>query len=638
LLIHSFESLFSFLFLFLSHSFDRSLSMSLSAVRTFLLCTILLLLQTPRLVSAADTAAPAQPPGSSDDWTGWGGNVYNNRWNVKNTKLNSTNVDKLVQNCKIDYPGGVAATPVVLNYTAYYPTVNGSFYALNIATCQYQWQINVTAAIYDFQTPSAWTLNYSLPIARTSPQIDGSVLYFGTQALALLMAVDVTTGQHIGTYQVNDHPLAVITVSPTVYDGKLYIGTSSHEDNAPQVPTYKCCSFIGNFASFTFDRTAKKFTKVWEVKTLPEGQGWAGAGVWGSQPSIDPIRKQIFIGTGNLLTYPETYKQCANGPVSCLPENVWQDSIVALDLATGKVNWRESITPLDVWNGACGYPGQPISSSTLCPPAVGPDADFAMAPAFVPASLGDGTTGVDSVVVGQKSGNIFNFNAITGAMAWNTTIGTDNAGGWLSWGVAVDAAKIYFTGINYGLKSWALKPAGPTITNSAWGSLSLKTGDPVWEQQVPDGLLAYAPPGIVNDVVFVGQSGGSTTQIPGAVFALSKDTGAVVYKIPVDGVQNSGTVAKGGFLMFGTGYAFRNPFNTGSFYVYALPGAIADAIADMAAQAAAKASQEAKASASATKTGSAASSPTKKSAATKMSGNVMMTAIYLLSALAFIHF
>jgi hypothetical protein len=353
------------------------------------------------------------------------------------------------------------------------------------------------------------------------------------------------------------------------------------------------------------------------VSTLPAGQGWSGAGVWGSQPSIDPVRKQIFIGTGNIYTYPIEFLHCKNDTASCLPDGVWQDSIVALDLNTGKVNWRRTITPLDGWVQACGYPGAPTSQSPLCPESPGPDADFGMAPTFVPAALGDGTTGNDSVVVGQKSGNVFNLNAVTGDVQWIVAAGGDSTGSWLSWGIAIDRTSVYFTIINYGSKNWTLKPSGVSINNSAWGSLSLKTGDYAWETPVPDNLLAYAPPGLVNDVVFVGQSGGATTQISGAVFALSKDQGKILHRIPVEGVQNGGIMAKGGFVMFGTGYSFRNPFNRGSFYVFALPGAVDKAKADIASKLGSTASS------------SASPSGTRKAgAASRLGGGGMLTAVY----------
>jgi outer membrane protein assembly factor BamB len=552
----------------------------LTALSSLLSCALL-----AAAAAAGNTNAPAQPPANFDEWTGWGGNVYNNRWNSKNTDINSTSVASLAQNCKLDYPVGVSATPVVLNYIVYYPTANGSFYALNIATCQFEWQLDVAKIISDFAPLSALTKTYSLAIARTSPQIDGNVLYFATQASALLVAVDLTTGAYLGAVQINNHPLAISTLSPTVYGGKVFVGTSSHEDAASNDATYKCCTFVGNFAAYTFNRKTKKFTLVWEVHTLPLGQGWSGVGVWGSQPSIDPARNQVFIGTGNIYSYPTEYEHCINKTASCLPSGVWQDSIVALDIATGKENWRQTITPLDGWVQACGFAGAATSNSPLCPEAPGPDADFGMAPTFVPAALGDGTSGHDTIIVGQKNGNVYSLNAATGDIDWTIPVGGDNSGSWLSWGVAVDSASIYYTAINYGAKNWTIKTSGASINNSAWGALKLKTGDHVWETPCPDYELAYTPPGLVNDILFVGQSGSGTDKVSGAVLALSKTTGGILNTLPVESVQNGGIVAKAGFVMFGTGYAYRNPFDSGSFYVYALPGAVAEAKEQMAAMA-----------------------------------------------------
>jgi outer membrane protein assembly factor BamB len=594
------------------------------------LLLLLLLLQAPSQTLAADNGAPAAPPGNFDEWTGFGGNVYNNRWNYENSQINSTSVGQLTQNCKLDYPGGVAATPVIVNFTAYYPTINGSFYALDYVTCQYEWQINVTQLIWDFQVPSAPTLNHSIMAARTSPQIDpnAGILYFGTQALALLIAVDLKSGRHLATTQVNDHPLAICTMSPTLYGGKIFIGASSHEDAGPNDPSYQCCSFIGNFAAFTFDRTSGTFTKAWEVKTLPEGQGWAGAGVWGPGPPVDPVRNQIFFGTGQIMAYPDAYTHCKSEGPGCLPGNVWQDSIVAVDVNTGNMNWRYSTSPLDDWLQICGPPNQPTSKSPLCPGSVGPDSDFGMAPAFVPAALGEGPEN-DSIVAGQKNGNICSLNAATGAVQWTMHIGGSTAGSWLSWGLAVDASRVYYTALNYAAMNWTLTPSGAVVNNSAWGALDLKTGAHIWETAVPDNRqLAYAPPGVVNDLVFVGAGGSSTVRIPGSVNALSLKDGSIVKTLPVASVQDGGIVARGGFVLFGTGYAYRNPFNAGSFYVYALPEAI------VAAKAAEITRILSTATAMSLPPTLLPQNPIKKNGANRMERSVTLTAIYTASLLA----
>lgn len=349
----------------------------MSSSQSFRLLVCAVLLQTLRIVSAATAGAPAQPP-SNTDWTGWGGNVYNNRWASTNTQINSSTISDLELHCKLDYPLGVSATPVVLNNIVYYPTSNGSFYALNLGTCEYEWQVNVTKVCWDFQPLSLLQQNNSLPMSRTSPQIDGNTLYFATQAHALIVAVDLKTGNVLATVRVNDHPLAILTMSPTVYKGTIFIGASSQEESATLDPQYdgKCCNFVGNFAAFSFDRSTKKFKQLWNMNTLPIGKGWSGASVWGSQPSIDPLRNQVFIGTGNTYIYPSAYIHCLNQSASCLPDDVWQESVIALDIPSGKVNWRKTVSPLDAWVMVCGYAGENITHSPLCPEHPGPDSDF----------------------------------------------------------------------------------------------------------------------------------------------------------------------------------------------------------------------------------------------------------------------
>jgi outer membrane protein assembly factor BamB len=418
-------------------------------------------------------------------------------------------------------------------------------------------------------------------------------------------------------------------MSPTVYNGNIFIGASSQEESASVDPGYVCCDFVGNFAAFTFDRPTKKFKQLWNLNTLPLGKGWSGASVWGSQPSIDPTRDQVFIGTGNTYTYPIEFEKCVNQSASCMPDDVWQESIVAVDIPSGKVNWRQSISPLEGWVMVCGYAGAPTSKSPLCPDRPGPDSDFAMAPTFVPAALGDGTTGDDSVVVGQKNGNVYSFDAVTGDNHWTVNTGPNSKAGSLSWGIAVDDSQIYFTNINFGSHAMTLQPSGGSINNSAFGALSLKTGAIVWETACPDNQLAYSPPVVVNDIVFVGQSGSGTVKIPGAVLALSKTTGSILHSWPVDSVQHSGITVQGGFIMFGTGYQYENPFNNGSLYVFGLPHAIEAAKAQPAASA------PRVTPAGAGKTGNKTTGSGKKSVASRMGGGtVVLTAIYPLVVLA----
>lgn len=499
---------------------------------------------------------------TSSEWSGWGGNIFNNRWASKDVRLSSQAVRRLSQQCKIDHPIGVSATPVVVDSVVYYPTWSGALVALNYTSCEVQWQVNVTKIVLDFAPITGSTLLTS-PVSRTSPAIDGDVLYFGTQTHALVIAVNRHNGNFLGWQQINYHPVAVVTQSPTFYDGKLFVGASSYEESAAFIPNYTCCSFIGNMAALTFDRSAGKFHVVWNETMLPLDTEWSGVGVWGSQPAIDPGRKQVFIATGNPYTNPPEFDKCANESASCLPADVLQESVIAYDINSGKQNWVHRISPLDAWNGACLFAG----TIPNCPPAPGIDADFGMAPSFIPSNYQLHPQG-DVVVLGQKNGILYSLSAKTGTLLWSTLTSPDGYAGGLSWGVAADNSRVYFTAINFNNVTWQLEPSNKTIQNSAYGAASLATGKLLWETQTPDNNLAFGPPSVVGDLVVVtraGQNNANSVNTKGGLIFLSQTTGEILGNIELDANSHSGVAAYGKKLFFGTGYSGFN--GTGSLYV-----------------------------------------------------------------------
>lgn len=296
---------------------------------------------------------------AQQEWNGWGGNVFNNRWNPDAGQYFQSNVS-LTETCSTNYTRGVSATPAVLGDTAYYPTYSGLLVALNYKTCKPYWTFNVSQAIINYAPLTKLQEKLVFTGSRTSPVIDGDTLYIGTEKHALLMAVDRISGQHIASTQINPHPLAVATMSPTFFEGLVYIGTSSREEAAAlKVANYSCCSFVGNFAAFKLENGS--FSTVWNQTMLPLDSAWSGGAVWGSQPSIDPVRRQVFIGTGNVYTYPKSYESCRNSTQAlnltsdpCVPKNVWQETILAFDLNTGLLRWEEQLSPIDAWTAACG--------------------------------------------------------------------------------------------------------------------------------------------------------------------------------------------------------------------------------------------------------------------------------------------
>jgi glucose dehydrogenase len=525
----------------------------------------------------------------SDEWEGWGGSVFNNRWASANKHISSSSIKNIAVHCQIPHAGGVSATPSLHDGVAFYPTWGGSFVALDYENCGVKWEINVTSTIINFRAPTAFQVALSkapytggMFSSRTSAQIDkeNNVLYFGTQLHALMVAVDLTNGALLGLTQINTHEAAVVTQSPTLYENILYTGTSSVEELvAGVIPGYKCCSFVGNAMALRFDRGTGRFTTVWNLSMLPpdhpaagkndnSSSSWSGIGIWGSQPAIDPGRRHVFYATGNVYTVPDGYLNCTDEKyspsttqnASCLPERVWQNAVLALDLLTGDVAWIKRFGPLDVWVIACGVTGV-VTDPVSCPGTPGPDYDFGMAPAFVP---GKGKKGQDVVTLGQKSGFLFSLAADTGDVQWSVATSPGGSLGGLSWGVAVDDQRIYFTGINAVNKPWRLQPANNTVvTNSVFGAASLADGKLLWEVPARNNDSAYTPPTAVGDIVLVGRvkPSGPVSSTDGVLVVLGKEDGKVLLEYPLNGTTFHGGVAvQDQYIVFGTGYRGSNGF------------------------------------------------------------------------------
>ena len=110
---------------------------------------------------------------------------------------------------------------------------------------------------------------------------------------------------------VDDHPAAIVTGSPVVFDGVVYIGVSSSEETLALDPTYPCCSFRGSIVALD----EKTGAMLWKTFDMPDNGGrpggYSGGAIW-QPPAIDPKRGTLFIGTGNNYSAPADVEACQN--------------------------------------------------------------------------------------------------------------------------------------------------------------------------------------------------------------------------------------------------------------------------------------------------------------------------------------
>jgi alcohol dehydrogenase (cytochrome c) len=188
-----------------------------------------------------------------------------------------------------------------------------------------------------------WTFAYSPAAdARTccgrvnrGLAILGDTLYMGTID-AHLLAIDSKSGELLwNTTVAKSSERYSITMSPLIVKDKVIIGTAGGDG-----------PIRGQIAAFD----AKTGKEMWRFFTIPaagepgnetwSGNSWmtGGAGVWNAG-AYDAETNLAFFGTGNPA--PDWDGRSRVG------DNLYSDSVVALDTDTGKLKWHYQFTPHD---------------------------------------------------------------------------------------------------------------------------------------------------------------------------------------------------------------------------------------------------------------------------------------------------
>ena len=484
------------------------------------------------------------------DWSTHGRTKNNTRFTTR-SKIDSSTVHLLTERWVADLGGWVTNTPTVQWPRVYSSSFDGHIYCLTAESGLVLWKVQlsaVTGVVNDF--------------ARSSPALWGGYVVVATQTSHSLVALNAVTGALIWATQLGDHPLTVITASPTIWNGDVYVGTSSVEEAAAANPEYPCCSFVGH--AYRVDLATGEIR--WAVPmidpSLPTGtDGYSGVGVWGAA-SVDRVRNAVYFGTGNIYKYPEDVQQCINDTLAfdngtaCIDDGVLFNSIIALRVWDGDLVWRLLLSGPDAWTVACFFGGP------NCPPHPGPDADFGMAPTIA----WDPTRDHDILLVGQKSGNAYGINPDNGELYWATNVGPGGSLGGSSWGASCDGEKYYLGTINnYHLPFVLLPPTDDTIYGGAWSALNISTGEILMQLADPatfseDECTALAsaavgPPSVVNDILVVGSA-----DPQGTVYLIDTTDFAILKSFTTGGTIYGGASIHGDCIYIGSGY---NPLFNG---------------------------------------------------------------------------
>ena len=416
-------------------------------------------------------------------WNGWGVDAGNSRFQpAEMAGMTPEQVPRLKLKWAYAFPGASLsfAPPTVIGGLLFIGGTDRKVHALDARS---------GCTLWTFATDAPVRAAISVaPIAG----IDRVALFFGDLG-ANAYAVDALSGRLIWKERVEEHPAARITGAPTLHEGVLYVPVSSLEEAAGSQPSYECCTFRGSVVALDA-ATGKQIWKAYTIAEVPHPTekntlgtqlyGPSGASVW-SAPTIDTMRKAVYVATSNSYSNPPA---------------ATSDAVLAFDLATGKLLWRQQATSKDAFVVACFS-----ASPTNCPDDHGPDHDFGQSPILT--TLRDGKR---VLVIGQKSGVVHALDPDhDGKILWQTRIGKGGPLGGTEWGSAVDRDRIYVANSDVRFSRDGTRQLDPAAGGGLFG-LDLATGKIAMEvKPVPCGDRGQCSPALSAAV----------SVIPGVVFS-----------------------------------------------------------------------------------------------------------------------
>jgi polyvinyl alcohol dehydrogenase (cytochrome) len=501
----------------------------------------------PTNPSAGQCTGPASSDFSKPEWNGWGVDMDNSRFQpADQAGLTAAQVPKLKLKWAFGFPGdwGAFAQPVVAGGRVFVGSSMGVVYSLDAKTgCTY-WKFRAEGAVRSAVVIGA-----------------GNLAYFGDYRTNIY-AVNAITGKLVWKTRITDHPYARVTDAPKLYEGRLYAGVSSREEWMASDPHYECCTFRGVLVSLDA-ATGKQIWRTYTISTAPHPTatkpdgtkkwGPSGAAIW-SSPTADAQKGLLYVGVGDNYSDPPT----ANS-----------DSILAVDMKTGKIVWSKQLTTGDTFNTSC------IQRDTVnCPAKPGGDYDFA-----APPLLRTLPSGQRMLILSQKSATVLAIDPDKqGAVLWKAQIGKGGPLGGIEWGPAADAKVVYEALSDLDVISFPEGIKGDSKVGGGLFAIDIATGKQIW--------AAPPVPGTCRVPRCTPAQSAAVTAIPGVVFsgsddghmrAYSAENGKIVWDF--DTARNFKTVnnvpAHGGSIDGGGGAAIaggRAFVNSGYGALFGMPG------------------------------------------------------------------
>ncbi len=455
--------------------------------------------------------------------------------------LTTADMSKLELAWAVAFPetSSMRAAPVIVGSTIFYSaTDSGRVFALDTNSGCAKW-------VYEADSRLRSSMAYAV--------VDGAgTLVFGSQS-GMVHSISAETGEElwVASGQASNNQ-AMITGTPVIYDDRIIVPLSGSGVVTGGNPNFECCDNHGAVTALNV-RTGEK---LWEYHTMPAAEyngmvsstgvkqrGPSGAPIW-TTPTIDAERGQVYVTTGENTSHPTTGTS---------------DSVIALNLETGEENWVFQALENDMWNFSCSAAGP---NCIILADTNSVDFDFGGPAILVEAD------DRELLIAGQKSGDLWALDPVTGAVVWNQRVGEGTALGGNHWGIATNSERAFMTVNDPGNMTGNARPGIYTYF--------VGSGEPSWSYEVRpecsdqrsdrlrrcESLYGFSATPLSVDGAVI------TAGLDGRLFIFDSDTGEQLFKYDtvtdfetVNGVEGYGgsidshSIAAGSGMVFvGSGY------------------------------------------------------------------------------------
>jgi len=296
-----------------------------------------------KIATVVDDAAMADGS-AADNWLAFGRTYSEQRFSPLE-QINDTNVADLGVDWYLELPDarGLVSTPLVVDGVLYFVGSMNRVRAVDAATGEVHWLFDPRVADHS-DMRVGWEHNRGIGIWKDK-------VYQATWD-GRLIAIDRANGKQVWSQRIYDPGMPLYnTGAPKIFKGKVMIGSGGTESgpNRGYVTAYDAETgeqlwrfwiVPGNpadgFENAAMEMAAKTWTGEW-WKYGGGGNAWHGF-------TYDADLDVLYIGTGNGAPWNQKIRSPGGG------DNLFLDSIVALDPDTGEYIWHYQNTPGETWD------------------------------------------------------------------------------------------------------------------------------------------------------------------------------------------------------------------------------------------------------------------------------------------------